>query len=90
MTEPAQPPTATADPLTVINERIGKGMEWLTTHDPHGAFHFWYKAGLTARSPMPSHDEVTVADWKRYYANRVTFEDLMKRADRLEREKGTP
>lgn len=76
------------DPLVVLEERVAKGIAWLTEHDEHGNFHFWFKAGLTKRSPMPSQPADVVERWCRYYDNRVAWETLFSRLQRLEKERG--
>ena len=75
------------DPLAILQGRVEKGIAWLTENDPHGNFHFWFKAGLTKNSPMPSQPEEVVTAWKRYYDNRSTWETLFSRMDRLEKER---
>jgi hypothetical protein len=75
------------DPLEVLQERVAKGIAWLTENDQSGAFHFWYKAGLTSASPMPSQTPERIEQWRRYYSNRSTWETLFSRMNRLEKER---
>lgn len=77
------------DPREVLEERVANGIRWLTEHDPVGAFHFWFKAGLLPSSPMPRQTEEVIEQWKAYYSARVKWEQLFKRLERLERERGT-
>ena len=76
------------DPLEVLGERVANGIMWLTEHDVDGAFHFWFKAGLTRLSPMPSLDDARREAWRTYYDNRVKWEILFARLNRLEKERG--
>lgn len=76
-----------SDPLAELGERVDKGIAWLTEHDPHGAFHFWFTAGLLPTSPMPSQPPEVVEEWKRYHANRSAWEVLFRRLQRLEKER---
>lgn len=70
--------------LEALQVRIGNGIAWLTEHDPTGAFHLWYEAGLTRLSPMPAQDEGRRAEWRAYYDARVTFERLWQEMETME------
>lgn len=78
----------TKSELETVQERVGKGMAWLSENDEHGNFHFWFKAGLTKRSPMPSQPADVIERWHRYYDNRVLWEQLFARMERLEKSNG--
>lgn len=96
MTEPVSRAPARAreggllTPLEEVHERIEAGVAWLTGHDPDGSFYFWFKAGITARTPMPAQTPERIEEWKRWYGNMLTFQDLWRRMERLEaQQKGT-
>lgn len=67
--------------LEQLQQRVANGIRWLSEHDPSGAFHAWYCAGLTPTSVMPAQDAETRAAYREYYGQRVIF-------DRLDRELG--
>lgn len=66
------------DQLTVdeLAAKVGRGMTWLTEHDPDGAFHLWFKSGLTERSPMPAQSEDRREAWIGYCRQRTIWEKL--------------
>lgn len=67
-----------------LEARVAAGMTWLTEHDPTGAFHFWFKAGLTKSSPMPAQAPERREDWIDYYEQRVLWERLYAECERLD------
>lgn len=77
--------------LEALQIRVGNGIEWLVQHDPSGAFHFWFEAGLTPLSPMPAHDgadDDTRERWRAYYNARVIYERLEAELMALEAKEG--
>lgn len=73
-----------SDDLQQLQQRVEKGIRWLTDNDPDGAFHLWYTAGLTKFSPMPAQNEDTLARWRTYYDARELWEKLDNRVRKLE------
>lgn len=71
-------------------ERVGRGITWLSEHDPAGAFHIWWQSGLTPSSPMPAHrdDPEYVAAWRAYYKQRRIWEQLWDQMVKLEKRDG--
>ena len=61
---------------TSIAERVEKGINWLTEHDPTGAFHLWFTSKITPYSPMPAQTPERIAQYRTYYAARVLWERL--------------
>lgn len=62
--------------MTSYAERVEKGIVWLTQHDPTGAFHLWYTAGISPGSPMPAQDETTREAYREYHKAREQWERL--------------
>lgn len=77
----SEPTEATA--IEQLEVRVRKGIAWLSEHDPDGAFHFWYKAGITKLTPMPAQPEDVIERWVRYYDNRVAWEALFAKLERM-------
>lgn len=73
------------DEVAKLEERVAKGIAWLTEHDPSGGFYFMYKAGITKFSPMPSRSEEERTLWIRWYDNMVAFWTLFERMERAQR-----
>lgn len=81
--------------LVELWDRVAAGMDWLTAHDPSGIFHLWYKAGVTDKSAMPAQEgrhgapgtfstPLVLDEWRRYYGQRVLWEGMWSRMERLE------
>lgn len=70
--------------LSALYERVEKGMAWLTEHDPTGAFHLWFKAGLAPNSPMPAQEESRKESWRAYFSQRDRWEGLWRQMIRME------
>lgn len=68
-----------------LGEKVGRGIVWLGEHDPDGAFHLWFKSGLTERSPMPGQADERREEWQRYYRQRVIWERLDAQYAEMER-----
>ena len=69
-----------------LEERVAKGIAWLTDHDQSGAFHFWYESGIKPRDQKPSQPEDRVHAYEEYYNARDLWERLWKRFQRLTKE----
>lgn len=69
-----------------LEQRVAKGIEWLTEHDPSGSFHLWFTWRLTPRSPMPAQSEDRRAEWTHYYRQRAIWEQLDAECRRLDKE----
>jgi len=74
----------TDDRLTTLRGRVAQGLTWLAEHDPTGAFHFWYEAGLTPRSPMPAQDEDRRADWTAWHQARRLWGELDRQLQKID------
>lgn len=70
--------------LEQLRERVGKGITWLTDHDPDGSFHHWFEAGLSPLSPMPAQPPERVEAWKEYHRQRTRWERLSKDLERVD------
>lgn len=76
--------------MEALQERIAKGIEWLTEHDPTGAFHLWFGAGIQPFSPMPGQAEERRGEYQRYHKNRSVFERLWREMENREKVEGSP
>jgi hypothetical protein len=76
---------AANDDIDALGERVARGMDWLTEHDPDGSYHHWFEAGLIPLSPMPAQSPERIAAWRDYYRQRVRWERMWKDLERLER-----
>lgn len=81
-----QDPAELVEQIDETEERIAKGITWLTENDPDGGHYFRWKHGkLRAHSPMPGLDEEQRQAWVRYATNMELYEQLMGRLEKLER-----
>lgn len=69
-----------------VEDRIAKGITWLTDHDQSGAFHFWYESGIKPRDQKPSQPEERVRLYEEYYNARELWEKLWRRLQRMLKE----
>ena len=74
--------------LLAVQERIGRGIEWLRDNDPGGAFHLWFEAGILPVTPLPAQDEARREAYKRYWKNRSVFESLFREMENREKMEG--
>ena len=84
MTEAAASAAATND-IEDLAERVARGMNWLSEHDPDGSYHHWFGAGLLPMSPMPAQSPERIAAWKEYHRQRTRWERMFADLERLER-----
>lgn len=83
------PPTNPSTELVELYGRVENGIRWLIEHDPSGSFDTWFRAGLTALSPMPAQDAARRDEWRAYHSARTTFETLWRKMVRLEKAAAT-
>ena len=82
MTEAAK--TAISDQIEELRERVEKGINWLTEHDPDGSFHVWFSAGLTGLSPMPAQQDHRREAWREYHRQRERWERMSRDLERVD------
>lgn len=70
--------------LDAVEERIEKGVAWLTEHDPTGAFHFWFESGISPHSTMPRATDKQKEGYRQYHKQRLLFKALWEQMERLE------
>lgn len=79
-----------SEALQAIYARVEKGIGWLVDHDPDGAFHAWYQAGITPASKKPAQPPEVVEAYAVYFPQRELFEKLWRQMVVLERKEGVP
>lgn len=67
-----------------LQQRVGKGIDWLREADPSGAFHLWFTAGILPTTPMPAQDDETRQRYAEYFRHRSTWERLSDGLGRLD------
>lgn len=77
---------AVAPDVAELRERVAKGIDWLVAHDPSGAFHHWFEAGLSPLSPMPGQGEDRRKEWQEYHRQRTRWERMSKDLERVDPE----
>lgn len=68
-----------------LEERVAKGIGWLSSHDPDGAFHFNFVSGILPRSPKPAWSPERIQAYTDYHKARTVWEQLYAKLDRAER-----
>lgn len=66
----------TEDELAKLRKRVADGIEWLSSHDQEGAFHFWYTSGILPGHPKPAQSPERQAEYRAYYDARRLWERL--------------
>lgn len=63
--------------LEELREKVGKGLYWLSEHDPLGHYHFRYEAKLLPSDrPAKNWGPEQVKEYRDYYAARTYWETL--------------
>lgn len=75
--------------LAALQERVGNGLQWLSDHDPTGAYYAWFQVGLTPASRIPKlegrEDEAIVrTEWSAWYKAKQTYDRLDRQLAALE------
>ena len=74
--------------MTALEDRVAKGIEWLTEHDPTGGFHLWFVARILPGTPMPAQTPERQAEYRMYYKARQQWEALYAAMVRAEKAAG--
>lgn len=74
--------------LNLLYSRIHEGISWLTSHDPTGAFHFWFQSGISPLAAMPAQTDERKAEYRTYHAARTLWERLWAKMRAMERKEG--
>ena len=71
----------TPDEISALQTRVGNGLEWLSSHDPHGSFYAWWQAGLTPLSLLPAHEATPEVreQWVAWYNAKLVWDKLDKK-----------
>lgn len=70
--------------VAALRERVGRGIEWLASHDEAGVFHFWFEAGISPVSRMPAQDEAKRTAYAEYHRQRGRWEQLSKTLEKVD------
>jgi len=74
-----------AMPLLKLQEKVGKGITWLTEHDPTGAFYLWFQSGILPDA-MPAQSAEVKEAYRAYRSAMAYWKSLEQLLDKRERE----
>lgn len=70
--------------LEKLQERVANGIEWLTAHDPTGAFHLWFSAKILPGTRKPAQPPEREIEYAAYYKARQQWEVMFAAMERQE------